>query len=209
MRQSVNERHVDVIERAPAYEGYFKIFRLRLRHSLFEGGLGPELKREIFERGQAVAVLPYDPILDRVVLIEQFRPGALGIEHHPWLIETVAGIVEPGEEIEDVARRESVEEAGLDLKELKFIYRFFVSPGGSTESVSLFIGRLCTADIGGFFGLPSEGEDIKVHLLDYHQAMAWLQEGSIKVGTTIVALQWLALHHDAIRKEWMAVLPEA
>lgn len=201
-RRNVDERRVDIIDRVLAHDGYFKIVRYRLRHSLFKGGMAPDITREVFDRGQAVAVLPYDPVSDQVILIEQFRPGALGVESDPWLVETVAGMVEQGEEIEDVARRESEEEAGLELRELKFISRFFVSPGGSTETVSLFIGRICAAKAGGLFGLSSEGEDIKVHVLDYAEAMSWLQNGRIKVATTIVALQWLASHHQEISAEW-------
>ncbi len=198
----MDERRVDLVEHVLAFDGYFKIFRYNLRHSLFDGGMGPEITREVFERGQAVAVLPYDPVKDQVILIEQFRPGAYNIETNPWLIETVAGIVEEDEEIEDVARRETREEAGLHLQDLKPIARFFVSPGGSTETVSLFIGQVDSTDAGGFFGLASEGEDIKVHRLSYQVVMGWLQEGKIEVATTIVALQWLALHREEIQRQW-------
>lgn len=198
----MDERRVDVVERIFAFDGYFKILRYRLRHNLFKGGMGPLITREVFERGQAVAVLPYDPVSDHIILIEQFRPGALGVEEDPWLIETVAGIVEPGEAIEEVARRETREEAGLTFQDLQPIARYFVSPGGSTETVSLFIGCVRSAEAGGLFGLESEGEDIKVHVLDYEEAMDWLQQGRIRVATTIVALQWLALHRREIRDRW-------
>jgi ADP-ribose pyrophosphatase len=196
----VNERRVDVVEQGLAFDGYFKILRYRLRHSLFNGDMGGEITREVFERGQAVAVLPYDPDRDQVVLIEQFRPGALGVENDPWLIETVAGIVGTGEEIEEVARREAKEEAGLHLRDSRLIARFFVSPGGSTETVSLFIAKVNACEAGGVFGLASEGEDIKVHVLGYETAMAWLRQGRIKVATTMVALQWLALHRQEMRE---------
>ncbi|MGI9450035.1 MAG: NUDIX domain-containing protein [Geminicoccaceae bacterium] len=198
----MDERRVDLVERVLAHDGYFKIVRYRLRHSLFEGGMGPEITREVFDRGQAVAVLPYDPTTDQVVLIEQFRPGAYGTEADPWLIETVAGIVEQGEEIEDVVKRETEEETGLYLQDLRPIARYFASPGGSSETVDLFIGHVKAADAGGIFGLASEGEDIKVHVLDYRTAMDWLQQGKIKVATTIIALQWLSLHRQDIRDQW-------
>ncbi|MGI9505474.1 MAG: NUDIX domain-containing protein, partial [Geminicoccaceae bacterium] len=159
------ERQVRVIDQTLAFDGYFKIIRYRLVHSLFAGGESPELSREIFERGKAVAVLPYDPEQDTVVLIEQFRPGALGVEHDPWLIETIAGIVEPGEDLRDVARRESREEAGLEIKSFERISRYFASPGGSAETVDLFVARVDKVETGGLFGLASEGEDIKVHVI--------------------------------------------
>ena len=197
------QRRVRVIERERAYDGYFKIDRYRLAHSQFAGGEGPEITREIFERGQAVAVLPYDPERDEVVLIEQFRAGALGIVRDPWLIETIAGIVEPGEAIDDVARREAREEAGLELQQLHFVTRYFASPGGSTETVDLFVAKVDSIGAGGLFGLADEGEDIKVHVLTLDEALSWLGEGRIEVATTIIALQWLHLHRGSLRGAWL------
>ena len=197
------ERQVRVIDQTLAFDGYFKIIRYRLVHSLFAGGESPELSREIFERGKAVAVLPYDPEQDTVVLIEQFRPGALGVEHDPWLIETIAGIVEPGEDLRDVARRESREEAGLEIKSFERISRYFASPGGSTETVDLFVARVDKVETGRLFGLASEGEDIKVHVISFETARSWLMEGRIKVATTIIALQWLLLNRDRLRSTWL------
>ena len=203
------ERQVRVIEKELAYDGYFKIIRYRLIHGLFAGGDGPEISREIFERGRAVAVLPYDPERDEVVLIEQFRPGALGVEPDPWLIETIAGIVEPGEAIVDVAKREAKEEAGLDLQELEPVISYFASPGGSTETVDLFIARVDASGAGGLFGLAEEGEDIKVHVVSLHQALSWLSKGLIKVATTIIALQYLLLNRDRLRLVWSSGLEDA
>lgn len=203
------ESRVRVIEKELAYDGYFKIVRYRLVHSLFAGGDGPEISREIFERGRAVAVLPYDANRDEVVLIEQFRPGAVGVEADPWLIETIAGIVEPGERVDEVARRESKEEAGLDIRHLEAVTRYFASPGGSTETVDLFVARVETTVAGGLFGLADEGEDIKVHVVPFEQAIAWLSAGRIKVATTIIALQWLRLNRDRLRSAWCAGLDGA
>lgn len=200
----MTERQVRVIEQKLVYDGYFKIIRYRLAHTLFAGGEGPEVIREIFERGRAVAVLPYDPVKDKVVLVEQFRPGVLGVEQEPWLIETIAGIVEPGEENEDVARREAKEEAGLELQALQPIFRYFASPGGSTETVDLFLARIDSSGVGGYFGLADEGEDIRVHVVGFEQALFWLNEGRIKVATTIIALQWLALNRDRMRETRLA-----
>lgn len=200
----MTNREVRVVEKKLAFDGYFKIIRYRLAHSLFAGGEGPELSREIFERGHAVAVLPYEPERDEVVLIEQFRPGALGVDPDPWLIETIAGIVEPGEDVADVARREAKEEAGVQLTDLRPVCRYFASPGGSTETVDLFAARIGAGGAGGFFGLADEGEDIKVHVVTVDEAIAWLDEGRIKVATTIIALQWLMLNRDRLRREWLS-----
>ena len=108
-------KDVEILDKSEQYKGYFRINRYRLRHRLYAGGWSGELQRELFERGHAVGVLPYDPAADSVVLIEQFRIGALVAGMEPWLTEIVAGIIEEGEAPEEVARRETREEAGLEV----------------------------------------------------------------------------------------------
>ena len=198
----MTDSRVAVLEQAVAFAGFFKIVRYRLRHEQFAGGMGPELVREVLERGHAVAVLPFDPVRDQVVLIEQFRTGALGVVADPWLLEPVAGIIEPGERAPDVARREAAEEAGLELLELVPACTYFASPGGSTETCQVFIGRVDARNAGGIFGLPDEGEDIKVHVVALDQALAFLAENRIHAVSTIVALQWLALHRAELAERW-------
>jgi len=198
----MTDSRVVVLEQTVAFAGFFKIVRYRLRHEQFAGGMGPELVREVLERGHAVAVLPFDPVRDQVVLIEQFRTGALGVVADPWLLEPVAGIIEPGERAPDVARREAAEEAGLELLELVPACTYFASPGGSTETCQVFIGRVDARNAGGIFGLPDEGEDIKVHVVALDQALAFLAENRIHAVSTIVALQWLALHRAELAERW-------
>jgi ADP-ribose pyrophosphatase len=193
---------VVVLEQTIAFDGFFKVIRYRLRHEQFAGGMGAELAREVLERGHAVVVLPFDPKRDEVVLIEQFRIGALGIVTDPWLVEPVAGIIEPGERAPEVARREALEEAGLELLDLVPACAYFASPGGSTETCQVFIGRVDAAGAGGIFGLADEGEDIKVHVVPLEEALAWLGDGRIHAAPTIVALQWLALHRAEIAERW-------
>jgi ADP-ribose pyrophosphatase len=195
---------VVVLERGIAYDGYFKIIRYRLRHQLFAGAMSRELAREVFERGHAVAVLPFDPERSQVVLIEQFRIGALGVIDEPWLLEPVAGIIEEGESAPEVARREAVEEAGLELLDLVPACTYFASPGGSTETCRVFIGRVDAGRAGGVFGRAEEGEDIKVHVLSLEAALEWLDDGRIHAVSTVVALQWLALHRAEIEARWSA-----
>ena len=195
---------VVVLERGIAYDGYFKIICYRLRHQLFAGAMSRELAREAFERGHAVAVLPFDPERSQVVLIEQFRIGALGVIDEPWLLEPVAGIIEEGESAPEVARREAVEEAGLELLDLVPACTYFASPGGSTETCRVFIGRVDAARAGGIFGRAEEGEDIKVHVLSLEAALEGLDDGRIHAVSTVVALQWLALHRAAIEARWTA-----
>jgi ADP-ribose pyrophosphatase len=198
---------VEILDRTVVFDGHFQMVRYRLRHWQFAGGFGPELVREVFVRGHAVAVLPYDPMRDEVVLVEQFRVGALDTDWDPWLLETVAGIVEDGEHPEGVARREGLEEAGLELLDLAPVCSCFMSPGGSSEIVHVFVGRVDATAAGGIFGLPDEGEDIKVHVVPYAQALAWLDEGRLRVAHTLLALQWLARHRDTLRVRWRRAAP--
>lgn len=198
----MRDRRVEVLERALAYDGYFKIFRYRLRHTTFAGGMSPELTRELFERGHAAAVLPYDPASDSVVLVEQFRIGALDSPYDPWLLEPVAGIIEAGETPAEVARREAREEAGLEILDLLPACEYFVSPGGATERCRVFIGRVDASRAGGVFGHAEEGEDIRAHVVPFSQAMHWLEDGTLCVASTIVSMQWLALHRDEVRARW-------
>jgi ADP-ribose pyrophosphatase len=195
---------VELLERTTAYDGYFKIIRYRLRHRLFSGGMGPDLTREVFERGQAAAVLPYDPVRDQVVLVEQFRVGAYAAgDDEPWLIEPVAGIIEPDERPGDVAAREAKEEAGLVVTDLIPACEYFVSPGGATEICKVFIGRVDATGAGGVHGLADEGEDIRVHVVTLDEALAWHAEGRLRVASTLVAVQWLALHRGEVRSRWL------
>lgn len=193
---------VELLESTTRYNGFFQIVLYRFRHRLFAGGWSEEIRREIFERGHAVGVLPYDPAADAVVLIEQFRIGAYAAGLDPWLIEVVAGIVEPGESWEEVARREAREEAGLILADLTPMCRYIVSPGGSTETVRLFCGRVDSRGAGGIHGLSEEHEDIKADVVPFADAMRWLEEGRITNAITLIALQWLALHRERLRAAW-------
>ena len=176
------------------FEKYFRLEECAISHELFGGGQSDIFTREIFERGSIVALLPYDPDRRKVVLIEQFRVGAMQRESNPWLIEVVAGVIDEGENEEQVAIRESREEAGCEIKRLHEIYRFYVSPGGTTEHCALYCGIIDSQGIGGIHGLAHENEDIRVEVVDTDVAFHWLREGRIKSAPAIIALQWLQLH---------------
>ena len=199
---SKRPKAVEVLSREAAYRGYARIDRYRLRHEMFAGGMGPEIQRELYERGHAVAVLPYDPRRDAVVLIEQFRIGAHANGQDPWLTEIVAGIIEDGEQPEDVARREAEEEAGCLIGDLVAGPSFYASPGISTEHVRIFVGRADVEGIGGVHGLAAEGEDIRVTVHSLDDALAMLNAGTILFAPAAVALQWLALNRDEILARW-------
>ena len=198
----VTGEDVELLGRDVVYDGYFRLDRYRLRHRQFAGGLGPVLTREILERGRVAAVLPVDPVRDRVVLIEQFRPGAWAADRDPWLVECVAGVIEPGETPEELARREALEEAGCVVTDLVPIATFLTSPGATTETVRLFCGRVDSAGVGGLHGLAGEGEDIRVAAMPVEDAVALLDEGRIVNAKTIIALQWIARHYDSLKTRW-------
>ena len=158
--------------------------------------------RELFERGDAVGVLPYDPGSDSLVLIEQFRPGALRGNDSPWMLELIAGIVEPGEADTEVAHREAMEEAGCEVTDLEAIATVIPSAGACTEQVRLFCGRVKAAAVGGVRGVAEEGEDILVHSVPVADAFQLLDENRIPNGHTLISLLWLRNHIDRLRERW-------
>jgi ADP-ribose pyrophosphatase len=193
---------VRVLEDRIVWSGHYAMRRLTLQHRRFAGGWSDPVVRELFERGDAVAVLPYDPVTDSLVMIEQFRPGAIRGDDSPWMLELVAGVVGPGERDEDVAHREAMEEAACELAELVPIATVFPSAGACTEQVRLFCGRVTSAAIGELHGLQEEGEDILVHSITRADALQLLAENRIPNGHTLIALQWLQIHGAALRERW-------
>lgn len=200
----MNSNDVEVVDKETVYSGRFRIDRYRLRYSLFEGGTSSEVVREVFERGQVAALLMVDPDRDAIVLIEQFRAGPFAAGDPPWLIEIVAGVIEGSESAEEMARREAVEEADCEVTDLFPVMRFFTSPGASTESVTLFCGRVDSSGAGGVHGLDHEGEDIRVMVVSIDEALSLLREGRIVNAKTIIALQWLAANYESVKRRWLA-----
>ncbi|PON17685.1 ADP-ribose diphosphatase [Candidatus Entotheonella serta] len=192
----------EILETDTGYAGFFHILRYRLRHRLFNGDWSRVLTRELFERGHAAAVLPYDPVTDRVVLTEQFRIGALQAPGGPWLLEIVAGMIEAGETPEDVVRREAVEEIGCAVGDLVSICDYYVSPGGTSERIHLFCGRVDAAQASGIHGAADEDEDIRVVVMSADEAIAHMQAGKIVSAAPIIALQWLMMNRASLREHW-------
>lgn len=195
-----NRDHVEVIRREELYKRFFRVEKIRLRHKLFNGGWGAEIERELFVRGEAVAVVLYDPVHDLIGMIEQFRIGALNEPNGPWCYEVVAGILEEGELPEEVARRELMEEANIVPYRMEYICNFLASPGGSDEKLHLYCA-LCDLSIaGGVYGLPEEGEDIRVHVLAADEVFAELLNGCFNNAAALICLQWLQLNRPVLRK---------
>jgi ADP-ribose pyrophosphatase len=201
----MTDPRVEIVDKTIVYNGFFRIERYRLRHRLFSGEWSHELGREVFERGHAAAVLPYDPARDQVVLIEQFRIGALEAPGGPWLLEIVAGIIDEQETPEAVIRREAIEESGCTLQDVVPICEYLVSPGGSSERLALFCGKVDVSQAGGTHGLVEEGEDTRVVVVSFDEAMAYLRAGKINAAAPIIALQWLMLNREQLRRRWGAV----
>lgn len=203
MTPSFGPEDVQVIDISTVYDGFFTITAERLRYRCFGGGWSQEVTREVFHRGHAVAVLPYDPARDRVVLIEQFRAPARNAPGGPWIIEAVAGMIEDDEAAEEVARREAEEEIDCRLHRLHRLFAVMPSPGGCSERVHLFCGQVDSASAGGIHGLDEEHEDIRTLVLDAGEAIAAI--GSrIRSGPAVMLLQWLALNRETLREAWQS-----
>lgn len=200
----MTDADVEIIRKELCFHGFFRMERYTLRHRLFNGCWSQPIVREMLERGHAAAVLPYDPVRDQVVLIEQFRVGAMSVSAGPWLLEIVAGIIEENEAAEAVVRREAVEEAGCDILDLVPLYDYLVSPGGTSERIALFCGKVDSVHMDGIYGKLDEGEDIKVHVITVDGALALLGSGKIISASAIIALQWLALNRESLRKAWLS-----
>jgi len=162
------------------------------------------MTREIFERGNAAAVLPYDPRRDEVLLIRQFLPGAYFGGRSPCPLQIVAGMVEEGEAEEDVARREATEEAGCQIGRLERAHAFLPSPGGSSERVVVFCGEADLSQAEGIYGPAEEHEDIRVEVYAAREAIQLLDDGRIEAGPAVIALAWFARHHERLRSGWVS-----
>jgi ADP-ribose pyrophosphatase len=196
------KKEFEIIKKDVMYDGFYQMEKYTVKHTLYKGNWSGEFTRELFRRTNCVAVLLYDPVADKVVLIEQFRIGA-GItvnNERAWLIEIVGGSIDEGETPEQVAYRETKEESGCDILELKLINRFYTTPGGSSELISLYYGKVDSTQVGGVYGLDHEDEDILVFSLPFEEAYRMVEEGIIESGIAIVAIQWLALNRHKIRQ---------
>jgi ADP-ribose pyrophosphatase len=182
--------------------GFLRVVRYALKRRAFNGQWSPVFNCEVLERKSAVAILPYDPLLDRVILIEQFRPGALTHPQSPWLLEIPAGVIDNNENPEQVAYRELTEETGCETSVLHFISEFFVSPGAANEYLYLYCAKVDACTIEGIHGLADENEDIRVINLSAEEAFAKRDAGDIKTAPALTALMWLQIHREHLQKSF-------
>jgi len=193
---------LEVITREHCFSGFLRLVRYRLRHSLFAGGWGPIIERERIEYLNSAAAILYDAMRDQIVMVEQFRIGALEHGRGAWTLEPVGGVLRAGEDASEVVRREAMEEAGCKVLDLEPIGAYHVSPGTSADRVRLFCGRVDAALAGGIHGLREEGEDTRVTVIDTEQAMKELYAGRIDTSVAIIAIQWLVMNRARLQVKW-------
>jgi ADP-ribose pyrophosphatase len=169
---------------------------------LFSGGWSSLVERERIEKLDAVAAILYDSLLDQLVMVEQFRIGALEHGRGAWTLEPVGGVLKDGEDAEEVVRREALEEAGCEIQRLVPIGDYHVSPGTSAHRLRLFCGQVDAALAGGIHGLTEEGEDTRVVVMEAASAMSELYFGRLDTSVAIIGTQWLAMNRERLRGEW-------
>lgn len=195
-------RDVQPVAVETVFTGHFRVDRHTLSHRRYDGTWTSRITREVFERGHAAAVLPYDPMRDNVVLIEQFRIGPYARGDAPWQLEIIAGIIQPGETPQQVAHREAQEEAGCTLRDLVPVAAYYMSPGAVSEHLTLYVGHADTEHVGGTHGLIEEDEDIRVLVLPFARALEAVYAGDIANSPALVALLWLALERPKLQARW-------
>ena len=204
--QQFSQEDMEIVAEKTLYKGFFTLKQIQFKHKLFAGGESEIVTRELLIKGAASAVIAYDPKADSVVLVEQVRIGAA---YHPdpmrspWLLELIAGMVEKDEKPEEVALRESKEEAGITVKNLTHCLSVWDSPGGTVERLYLFVGKVDSTQAKGIHGLADENEDIRVHVVKREQAYQWMCEGKIDNGIAVIGLQWLQLNYAQLQKRWL------
>ncbi|GJH41998.1 ADP-ribose diphosphatase [Pasteurella canis] len=202
--QQFTQQDIEILKEETLYKGFFELKRVQFQHKLFAGGDSGVVTRELLVKGAASAVIAYDPQQDSVILVEQVRIGAYqpNSSQSPWLLELIAGMVEKGEQPEEVALRESKEEAGVEISNLQHCLSVWDSPGGVVERIHLFVGEVDSSQARGIHGLAEENEDIRVHVVSREKAYQWVNEGKIDNGIAVLGLQWLQLNYQRLQHQW-------
>lgn len=201
LRRAPQKGDIDCASLTHPYSAYFAVEERDLRFRRYDGTMSPLVNRAAFISGDAAIVLPYDPVRDRVLLIEQFRVGpyARG-DANPWLVETIAGRIDGGETPEGAARREAREEAGLELTELIEGPRYYPSPAAKAEYLYSFVGIADLPDsAAGLAGLDAEDEDIRSHVITFDRLMALVASGEVDNAPLLILAYWLATQRPRLR----------
>lgn len=192
----MNTKELKIINQETLHKGFLSVNRYTLQHSLYKGGMSEPLVREVLERGHAVAVLLHDPARDEIVMVEEFRIGAIHSES-AWLCGPVAGMIEAGEDPEDVARREAMEESGSTVEELQYIGKYYNSAGGSTETTAVFYAQIDASNVEGVHGVEGEHEDIRVVKLSTKAFRELLSSDTTHTASTMIAGLWFIHNYPA------------
>ena len=173
---------------------------MNLKHRLFDQTeFTSVIQRELVHRPEAAGVLIYNDRQQKFALIEQFRVGAMDDVDSPWQLEIIAGVLDGDESPESCIRRESLEESGCEIDQLQHLFSFYPSAGACSELFHLYSAQAELPEEGGIFGMPDEGENIQLHLIDYHEIKNLLTNGRLKNAPVIMALQWLQQHIKTTR----------
>lgn len=192
---------IDVLATRQPYVDYFAVGEVDLTFRRFNGTMSAPVTRAAFRMGDAVTVLPYDPVADTVLLVEQFRMGPyMRGDPKPWLLEPIAGRVDPGETVETTARREALEEADLNVTKLHYVSGHYPSPGAVTEFIYAYVAEAdLSAKDGTVAGLASEAEDIRSHVVSFDHFMRLVETGEAAAGPLVTSAYWLALNRARLR----------
>ncbi|MEP4035831.1 NUDIX domain-containing protein [Pseudophaeobacter sp.] len=195
-------RDVEVVAHNRAYVNFFAMEEMDLKFRRYDGSMSPVVNRGVALVGRASVVLPYDPLRDQVLLVEQFRAATfIAGEKRPWMWEPVAGLIDPGETPEQAAHREAVEEAGVTISHLEEVSRGYPSSGSSGEFIHIFVGVTDLSDISGGGGVAGENEDLRSEILSFDALMQGIDAHHYQDMPLITAALWLARHRDRLRAE--------
>lgn len=205
MKSQFSQQDIEIVKQEVVYQGFFTMKKVQFRHKLFNGGMSNVVTRELLEKGSASVVIAYDPKLDAVVMVEQVRIGAYDpqAKGSPWLLEMIAGMVETGEQPEEVAIREAKEEAGIELEYIDYLFSVWDSPGGVAERIHFFVAKVDASQAKGIHGLASENEDIRVQVIDRQTAYQAIVKGEIDNSLAVMGLQWLQLNYANLQHKWL------
>ena len=184
-------------------DDYFKVDKATLQYELFNGEMSEELIRLNFIRGHSVALLLYNMDTNSVILTQQFRYPVYAIDaKKAWLWEIIAGSIDYGETGIQTLQRETFEEAGFRIRNPEFVNEFFVSPGGTSEKISLYYAEVTNHDrIGPGGGVTSEGENLEIEEVPLERAFRMVDTGEICDAKSIIALLWLKNRLREIRTD--------
>ena len=194
------KNELKIHSRENLYKGFIQVEKVKLSHRLFnQTTFTPVIQRELIQRPEAAGVIIYDDEQKKFALIEQFRVGAIDDADSPWQLEIIAGVLDGDESPESCIRREALEESGCQVNELQHLFSFYPSAGACDELFHLYSAKVILPKEGGIFGMPDEGENIKLHLIDYSDLSTLLTAGRLKNAPVIMALQWLSQHIKTVK----------